>query len=345
MRILRISAAILAGLVASSLAAQSTSDPEPISILRQGSFSAGVNSIEEVTDGSRPGRTMSCGHGYVEYQIPTDPRALPLFFWHSSSTFVWANRWDGAEGFQSIFLRKHYPIMLWDGPRVGRANWGCESYTHEPVVGADQQNFTSWRFGNGWLEWFDGVQFPTDDPAALDQAMRARYQEFDRIENIHLEAAVAASAFDKIGPSVAVTSSAGGTRALLAATQTDKIRAIIAYENPGYLFPEGEGPEGPDTPFGPLHIDDEAFEKLTQIPMQFVWGDNIEANPIWTAKYAECVAFVAMINARGGQAEILRLTDHGLTGNTHMPFADMNNLAVAALMEEFLSRHGLDARP
>lgn len=344
MRVLRIALTLIAGLFATSIAAQSNGDPEPITILRQGSFSVGENNIEGVTDGDGPGRSLSCGHGYVEYQIPTEPRALPLFFWHSSSTFVWANRWDGAEGFQSIFLRKHYPVMLWDGPRVGRANWGCDSYTYKPAVGADQQNFTSWRFGTGWREWFDGVQFPSDDPAALDQAMRARYQEFDRIENIQLEAAAARDAFDAIGPSIAVTSSAGGTRALLTATQTDNISAIIAYENPGYLFPEGKGPDGPDSPFGPLHIDDEAFEKLTHIPMQFVWGDNIDANPIWAAKYAECVAFVEMINARGGHAEILRLTDKGLTGNTHMPFADLNNVEVAALMEEFLIRHGLDAR-
>jgi hypothetical protein len=37
------------------------------------------------------------------------------------------------------------------------------------------------------------------------------------------------------------------------------------------------------------------------------------------------------------------LADEGLTGNTHIPFADMNNVAVADLLSAFLHDHGLDA--
>jgi hypothetical protein len=36
------------------------------------------------------------------------------------------------------------------------------------------------------------------------------------------------------------------------------------------------------------------------------------------------------------------LRDAGLTGNTHIPFADMNNVAVADLLSAFLSEHRLD---
>jgi hypothetical protein len=180
-------------------------------------------------------------------------------------------------------------------------------------------------------------------------AMRARYNEFDTIENAQLEARTAAQFFEMFNNSpdtniVAVTSSAGGLRALLAATQTDGIAAIVAYENPGYLFPEGEGPGTPESPFGPLHVSEEEFERLLTIPMQFVWGDNIEKHTIWSAKLEECRQFVELINARGGKAEILMLEDEGLTGNTHMPFADLNNVEVAALLDEFLARHGLDSR-
>jgi hypothetical protein len=41
---------------------------------------------------------------------------------------------------------------------------------------------------------------------------------------------------------------------------------------------------------------------------------------------------------------VLLLPDAGLTGNTHIPFADMNNVAVADLLSKFLAEHGLDQR-
>src|SRR4029077_1263986 len=123
------------------------------------------------------------------------------------------------------------------GPRVGRANWGCAETAYAPAVGQDQRNFTAWRFGAKFPEWFDGVQFPKNDPEAWNQATRARYQEFDTVANAQLESDAAAARADKIGAPVALTNSAGGMRALLAALKSDNIRGIVAYENVGYVFP------------------------------------------------------------------------------------------------------------
>ena len=39
-----------------------------------------------------------------------------------------------------------------------------------------------------------------------------------------------------------------------------------------------------------------------------------------------------------------QLPDAGLKGNTHIPFADMNNVAVADLLSKFLAANGLDKR-
>jgi len=36
--------------------------------------------------------------------------------------------------------------------------------------------------------------------------------------------------------------------------------------------------------------------------------------------------------------------DAGLRGNTHIPFADLNNVAVADLLSRSLKAHGLDER-
>ena len=311
----------------------------PMMIDEQGSFEIGGKVLGD------PQNSLSCDHGFMEYQIPHAPRAVSLVMWHSSSTKVWQTRWDGGEGYQSIFLRRGYPVYLWDGPRVGRANWSCEPITYTPKIGRDQGNFIAWRLGESYPNWFPGVQFPTRDKAAWDQATRARYDEFDTVPNVQLESDAGALAMDKIGPVVLLTNSAGGFRAIMTTikSRTDNVKAIVAYENPGFVFPEGEGPElKPDGPFGPIAVPLADFKKLTKIPMQFVWGDNIEKSPSWTAYLKICEQFVATVNKYGGHAEILSLPSVGLKGNTHIAFADLNNVEVADQLALFLKKTHLD---
>jgi hypothetical protein len=241
-------------------------------------------------------------------------------------------------------VRRGFPVYLWDGPRVGRANWGCAATVYEPVTGRDQANFTAWRFGTVYPEWFDGVQFPKDDTEAWNQAMRARYQEFDTIANAQLESDAAAVLADRIGPTVALTNSAGGLRALLTAMKSDQIVGIVAYENVGYVYPPGAGPGTPEGPFGPVEVPLEDFRKLTRIPLQMVWGDNVERSDRYRPTLAESRRWVELVNEHGGKAEVLVLPDAGLRGNTHIPFADLNNVAVADLLSKFLAAHDLDAR-
>jgi hypothetical protein len=318
---------------------QRQSTVAPITIQKQGSFAVGGTIA-----GDADVRSLHCDHGYVDYQIPANPRRINLVMWHSAAATAWLNRWDGGEGYQSIFLRRGYPVYIWDGPHVGRANWGCTPHTYQPNVGQDQGNFVAWRFGEKYPNWFAGVQFPTKDAEAWNQASRARYLEFDTIENAQLQSDAAAKLMDKIGPSVALTNSAGGMRALLTATKTTNIAGIVMYENVGYLFPKGEGPGVPTTGFGPLDVSLDDFKKLTKIPLQVVWGDNVDKSANYTDRLRQSRLFVDVINKHGGKAQLLMLPDAGLKGNTHIPFADMNNVAVADLLSKFLAEHNLDKR-
>lgn len=308
-----------------------------IVIEKQGSFAVGGNIFGDPSTASQ-----HCDHGVVDYQIPPGARSVNLLMWHSASAAAWKNRWDGGEGFQSIFVRRGFPVYIWDGPRVGRANWGCAEYSYAPAAGLDQQNFAAWRLGSTYMQFFDGVQFPVNDPQAWNQATRARYQEFDTLANAQLEAEAAAQLADQIGPTVALTNSAGGLRALLAALHSDNIKGIVAYENVGYVFPEGEGPGGPAGPFGPAEVSLELFRKLTLIPIQIVWGDNLDKTDRFNSALTQSKLFVELINKYGGNAEVLMLPDAGLHGNTHLPFTDMNNDKVADLLSDFLGAKGLD---
>ena len=329
-------AAALAGML---VAGCGTNRPEgrPILIEEQGAFAVGGRIAGDEA------ASLHCDHGVVEYQVPPHARAVNLLMWHSASAGAWQNRWDGGEGFQSLFVRRGFPVYIWDGPRVGRANWPCVPTSFSPQPGQDQQNFIAWRFGEKYPQWFEGVQFPKDDPEALNQAMRARYQEFDALPNVELESDAGARLADRIGPTVALTNSAGGLRGLLAATKSRNIVGIVAYEDVGAVFPKGEGPGGPPSPFGPVEVPLDEFMTLTRIPIQIVWGDNIDKSEQFRCALAQSRLFVEVVNRHGGKAQLLMLHDAGLTGNTHLPFADLNNVAVADLLSAFLKSNGLDA--
>ncbi|MGX7893931.1 alpha/beta hydrolase [Tsuneonella sp. HG222] len=334
---LRAAASAGAAMLVSACAATTLSSPLPptaVAIARQGSFEAGGRTIGE------PGKTLVCDHGHVEYQIPVANKPTNLFLWHSSSAAVWQRNWSGGEGYQTKLLRAGYPTYVWDGPRVGRANWGCEDYTYKAQVGRDQGNFGAWRFGPKVGEFFPGLQFPVNDPQALEQAYRARYDEFDTVRNAQLESDAAAVAMNRIGPSVLLTNSAGGFRAILTRLKSDNVKGIVAYENPGYVFPESMRVAGErEGPFGPVYVPDAEFARLTRIPIQLVWGDHVQEGG-WGNFYAMAERFTKAVNDRGGHVEMFKLTDAGLQGNTHIPFADLNNEEVAGLLFAWLERNG-----
>lgn len=308
---------------------------DALAIARQGSFEAGGKVIGVAGEAS-----LSCDHGHVEYEIPVSAKPTALFLWHSSSASVWQRSWDGGEGFQTKLLRQGYATYLWDGPRVGRANWGCEDYTYRALAGRDENNFLAWRLGPEYGRFFEGQQFPADDAAALEQANRARYDEFDIVDNVRLESDAAAKAIDRIGAAVLLTNSAGGLRAMLTRIKSGNVKAIVAYESPGYVLPDTIEPKAAQGPYGPVYVSEAEFAKLTEIPIQLVWGDHIEESEIWSRNFALGEQFAKAVNDRGGHVEILRLPDAGLIGNSHIPFADLNNGEVARLLFEWLERNG-----
>lgn len=311
-----------------------------------------------------PNRTLSCDHGYVEYFIPETPRKTSIVLWHSSSAQVWQNRWDGGEGYKDKMLRADYPTYIWDGPRVGRANWSCENVNYVPS-NRDQGNFTAWKFGPtipvGQVptpaEFYPNSKFPSTSSNLEEfwwNATGARYDEFDNAYNIELETDAAAVAADsgKLGNQIVyLTNSAGGLRAAKTTSKTTKnnIAGIITYESIGYLFPIGD-PESPtlctaltaQCAFGPLGVPLEDFKKLAKLKkIQFVWGDN---RPETEQQVILSRLSAKLINKYGGNAEVIKLGDlPGFQGNTHIPFMDMNNDKVADMLFKVLKKNKLDS--
>jgi hypothetical protein len=204
------------------------------------------------------------------------------------------------------------------------------------------------------------VKFPTTNTQAWLDATRSRYLEFDRGDNIALQTDAAAVAADsgRLGDQIVyLTNSAGGLRAAVTTSKATKnnIAGIVTYESIGYAFPLTTSGEAANLPkpanlcnlsgaacaFGPVGIPEEDFKKLAKLKkIQFVWGDNrpeTEGNVIQSRQCA------ALINAYGGNAEVIKLGDiPGFEGSTHIPFADMHNDKIAGLLFKLLKKNKLD---
>lgn len=335
---------------------------EPIMIAEQGARAFGGSVIRDAS-----GASVHVDHAYDEWQIPVGARKIPLLLWHSSSTWTWDASYSGGDGFRNIFIRQGFPIHVIDAPQLGRAGWSGRTYTYKPDVGHDQRVFNSFRLGL-WtppdpLTFYRNVQFPKDDPAVLEQLLRAAYPEFNMPDNVLTQGEEVAKLVDEIGGAVLITHSGSGLRGWWTALKGDKVNAIVSYEPNSYLLPEGELPppleradgskvSAYNDPLGST-VSLEEFKKLTRFPIQIVFGDNIptEMDPANVGLrltldnrrlgVIRAHIFADAVNRHGGDAEVLSLPEAGLTGNTHFPMQDLNNLEVADLLFQFLERHGL----
>ncbi|SCB40446.1 alpha/beta hydrolase [Rhizobium hainanense] len=305
------------------------------------------------------GDTYHCDHGYVQYQIPPNARRYPLVLWHGAglSGSQYESTPDGREGYRSIFLRRGYSVYIIDQPRQARAGRASKGSVALPdPLPTESIQFNILRLGI-WSppespQFFPGGQF-AQDPASINQFWRLGTLHGtggDRLdwtgagEAYDLNTGAVADLADEIGPVVLVTHSGGANQGWGAAMKSGKVKGIVAYEPTNFQFPEGELP--PDTgPLQPSHtVPLQEFLKLTKIPIQLVYGDNLDQVPLWTQSFRDARAFVDAINRHGGRAEILHLPAIGIRGNTHFPFSDLNNLKIADLLSDFLHRHDLDGR-
>jgi hypothetical protein len=309
--------------------------------------------------------SIHCDHGYVEWQIPANPRRVPLVMVHASSTKTWDTTFDGREGFRQIFLRRGFPVYLTDLPRTGRAGQGCAPTSYTPRRDNDQASFTTWRIGL-WLpgdptpDFYPGVQF-SRDPRALNEFFRIQYPEFNAPENEQVETDALAVLMNEVGPAVMLTHSSTGIRGWITATKTNNVAAIVSYEPGDVVLPDSEMPpplrraDGMMmSPGRPIPMTE--FLKLTKIPIQIVWGDYIpsQLDPVNIGprltldnrriNVARAQLMVDAINKHGGSATHVMLPALGIRGNTHFPMSDLNNGTIADLLLKYLQDKRFDRR-
>lgn len=342
--------------VRSDTPASTAAGSSALVLKEQGSFAVGGTVVTSpgTFDPRKPstdGATLHGDHAYVFYQVPVDARPLPLVFLHGAGQFskTWETTPDGREGFQTIFLRRRFPVYLLDQPRRGDAGRSTLPL-NVTATPDDQVWYGMFRFGI-WPDFFPGVQF-SRDPEALNQFFRSMTPNTGPFDVQVISDAVGAL-FAKIGPGVLVTHSQGGGPGWYAAMKSPNVRAVVSYEpGSGFVFPEGEVPPAMPCLTGPLEgvgVPQEQFVRLTKIPIVIYFGDNIpeEPSPIpgldnWRVRIAMARLFRDAINRHGGDATLVHLPELGIRGNTHFAFSDTNNVQIADLLSKFLAEKHLD---
>lgn len=328
----------------------------PLLIQQQGSFAVGGTVLTNAGtfDPYKPtpaGQTFHGDHAYVFYQIPVKARKYPLVMWHGFGQFskTWETTPDGREGFQNIFLRRHFGVYILDQPRRGDAGRSTVEANIAPVPD-EQQWFDVFRLGV-WPNYFEGVQFARDSNT-LNQYFRSMTPNIGPID-INVTTDAASQLFNKIGPAVLVTHSHSGGMGWLTAIKNQNVKAIVSYEpGSGFLFPEGEVPTPIESANGALSaigVPLKDFLQLTKIPIIIFYGDNIPDNPSanpgvdgWRARLTMARLWRDAVNQRGGDVTVVHLPEIGIKGNTHFPFSDLNNIEIADLMSKFLKEKRLD---
>lgn len=329
-----------------------------LTIREQGSFAVGgtVVSAPGTYNNNKPtaeGQSLHGDHLYAFYQVPKNPKALPIVMLHGAyqSARSWETTSDGREGFQTIFLRRGFPVYLVDQPRRGRAGNSNVATTIEPTPN-DQLFFDQFRIGT-WPNYFDRVQFDRK-PETLNQFFRSVTPNTGPYDARVISDAMSAL-FDKIGPGILFTHSQAGGPGWLTAIKNRNVKAIIAFEpGSGFVFPEGELPDAMPSAAGtltPEAVPPDDFKKLTRLPIVIYYGDNIPTTPTarrgednWRVRLAMARLWVAAVNKHGGEARLVHLPEIGIRGNTHFLMSDLNSIEIADQVSKFFIEENLEGR-
>lgn len=336
--------------LAAALTVSAVSFAAPLSIAKQGMFSAGGVTITSPGsfdpynqwEATGAGQTAHVDHANVFYQLPQNQTKAPIIFLHGygQSRMGWMTTPDGREGWSDMFLRNGHGVFLVDEPRRGEA--GATSVSGDiSTKTLEQRWYTQFRIGkweNGKSVPNPGSQFANSDEA-VDQFFRQMTPDTGMKSDMgtdfdgEMVAKALAATVDKVyamtgKKPVVFTHSQGGRAGWLTPKYTKNIAAIVAIE-PGNAPKAGS---------------DEYVAMAEQhIPVAFYFGDYIHngdpklsATKIWQSKLKECEDFTTSYNKAGAQSVVFDLPKEGIYGNDHFMFQNLNNAVIAKHVEKWL---------
>lgn len=316
----------------------------PLNLADEGMFFVGGRAAVSSHPGVSPAGPVKPGavtveQMYVHYRIPAQRTSeLPIVLVHGGGLTgaSWETTPDGREGWATYFARKGRAVYVVDTPGRGRAGFDATPINRARAQGeagalpastlmvTRELAWVLFRFGPADGTPFPDTQFPTEAMAAFG-AQGVPFAEA-LLEGGAMAAAPRALAalLDRIGPAVVMVHSLAGPFAdALVELRPQLVKAVVNIEGAQAVVPT-----------------DAQVAAYRGIPVLELFADHLDA-PVFTAKprYEARKAVVERINRQqGGRAELMRLPDAGLKGNSHMLMQDRNNLQVADLVLDWLAK-------
>lgn len=301
----------------------------------------------------RQGRTYQRGPMFAEWEAPervTRPYPVVLVHGGGFQGTEWFDTPDGRPGWAQRLVEAGYATVVVDRPGHGR------SPLHPDIVGPAGPPF-SYEGGRqiyappdpsgAHTQW----PFDPDDADAMDQFI-AGYGPLpaDLAASETMDADRLARLLDRIGPAVLLTHSASGPSGWLTANlRPGAVKAVVSVEPMGPPFadipnigPLSWGLTAAPLTFDPPQASPEAVRAADPATLRL---PNLAGLPIAvvtagaSAFAAASPPIVAALEAGGAAVELLRLPDHGVTGNGHGLIYEKNSDAALKPVLDWLERH------
>ncbi len=349
--------AVTFSLLSGAADAQSISDviapTEPLILKQQGSFFVGGRQTQsDATGWDQTPPVSAFGSGdvtvdqmYVQFQIPvtsSSRRNVPLVFVHGCclTSKTWETTPDGRMGWYEYFTRLGYPTYLaeqsararsgFNGTIYNEVKQGMQPPSAQPFVLTATYQFawSVFRFGPSYGVAWPDEQFPMEK---VDELFKQVVPDLILTEVPDLAAEFA----NPTTNNPTVTN--------MAALARDLGGAILVGHSQSSGFPTQAVLKDASGVRGIIQLETGCFGNLThdqitvlaKIPILIVVGDHFSTLQPSPA----CMTELQQINAAGGDMTFIALPTLGLIGNSHMFMQDKNNLEVADIIQNWISRH------
>jgi hypothetical protein len=261
---------------------------------------------------------------YVHYQMPPQPRRLPLVLVHGCCLTgkTWETTPDGRMGWDEYFVRRGHPVYVVDQVSRGRSAANATAVTAvraaklapaetPPVFMAGQEAaWAIFRFGAAYPQVFPGMRFPL---AAIDEFWKQMVPDWiATLPTPNPTVAHLSTLAQKLQAAVLVSHSQSGIYPfqVLARSQAG-VAGVVSIE-PGAC----PAASGDLTPY-------------LKTPILVLWGDYVDAAPRWAPRLKACREFAQAATKAGGRVSMVVLPEIGIQGNSHMLMQDTNSLELA----------------
>lgn len=317
-------------------AALVSADDEPLTLESMGVMYVGGREVAMQSVGGRRGgggrQTQIVEQAPVHYLIPTAEARdgkTPVIMVPGMGLTSWLylGTPDGREGWAQIFARGGHPVYVLDVPNQAVAGFGVGPFNaaqQGQAEAASQPRFMLWSNEMVWRRWgigpepavpFEDTQYPVEQIEQLYASMTPVCMTGGGRSGDGAGAAALVELLEQVGPAALVLHSASGELGFAATrTRPDLVTAIVAVEVTGAPSDEGDIRD---------HFADKVFLGL--------FGDHFEVRPM-DGRHEACETAARLIAENGGTAEVIRLTDLDIRGNTHLMMQDANNDEIAAMI-------------